>query len=73
MDEERKYVCTSNDLDKLLPDGRDGLPDLKKQFQDLFSDNWRIRYVPRKEYDSSIERNPDWDDDQWKRERRERL
>ena len=61
------YVCKVEDLDKLLPET------LKEKFQSLFSDNWRIRYVPRKEYDSSIERNPDWDDDQWKRERRERL
>ena len=66
MDEARKYVCTSDDLDKLLPDGRDGLPDLKKQFQDLFSANWRLRYVPRKEYASGIERNPEWSDDEWK-------
>lgn len=44
MDEVKKYVCTSEDLDKLLPDGRDNLPDLKKQFQDLFSSNWRLNY-----------------------------
>jgi hypothetical protein len=68
MDEyPKKYVCKVEDLDKLLPNT------LKEEFQALFHDNWRLRYVPRKEYDSRIERNPDWDDDQWKRERRERL
>ena len=38
MDEPTKYVCTVDDLDLLLDD------DLKRQFQDLFADNWRLTY-----------------------------
>jgi hypothetical protein len=39
MDEEaKKYVCTSEDLDKLLPDP------LKEKFKSLFADNWRLTY-----------------------------
>ena len=58
MDEPKKYVCVKEDLDKLLPDV------LKEEFQDLFSDNWRLLYVPRKEY--YLDKNPGESDDDWK-------
>ena len=38
MGEQKKYICTSKDLDKLLPEP------LKEEFQSLFSDNWRLSY-----------------------------
>lgn len=38
MGEPKKYVCTSKDLDKLLPEP------LKEEFQSLFADNWRLSY-----------------------------
>ena len=38
MGEQKKYICTSKDLDKLLPES------LKEEFQSLFSDNWRLSY-----------------------------
>ena len=60
MDEARKYVCTSKDLDKLLPEPLD------EKFRSLFADNWRFYYVPRKAYASGIERKPEWSDDEWK-------
>lgn len=51
MDEPTKYVCTVDDLDLLLDE------DLKRQFQDLFSNSWRLRYVKKpKDQD-------DWDKD----------
>ena len=56
------YVCKVEDLDKLLPDA------LKEEFQALFRDNWRLRYVPRKEYDN-LERGQDESDDVWKQRR----
>ena len=62
MNEAKKYVCVKDDLDKLLPET------LKEEFQALFSDNWRLRYVPRKEYDN-LERGQDESDDDWKRRR----
>lgn len=46
-----KYVCRTEDLDKLLPWGEDGSPDLKGEFQALFPDPstgdkraWRMYY-----------------------------
>ena len=62
MDEPKKYVCVKKDLDKILPDA------LKEEFQALFRDNWRLRYVPRKEYDN-LERGQDESDDVWKQRR----
>ena len=56
----KKYVCKSDDLDKLLPEPLD------EKFRSLFADNWRLYYVPRKEYASGIERDPEWSDDEWK-------
>lgn len=53
MGEPKKYVCTSEDLDKLLPEPLD------EKFRSLFADNWRLRYVPRKAYASDIERKPE--------------
>ena len=38
MGEQKKYICTSKDLDKLLPET------LKEEFQSLFADNWRLSY-----------------------------
>ena len=38
MGEQKKYICTSKDLDTLLPEP------LKEEFQSLFSDNWRLSY-----------------------------
>jgi hypothetical protein len=76
MDEVKKYVCTSEDLDKLLPEP------LKGKFQSLFADNWRLCYVPRKEYEDEyanrhhgqrIERLPNETDEEWKDRRRTEL
>lgn len=68
MDEPTKYVCTVDDLDLLLDE------DLKRQFQDLFSNNWRVRYVSAKECEKVYEertgqkiiRDPEESDEEWK-------
>ena len=68
MDEPTKYVCTAEDLDLLLDE------DLKRQFQDLFSNNWRLRYVSAKECEKVYEertgqkiiRDPEESDEEWK-------
>jgi hypothetical protein len=75
MDEPTKYVCTVEDLDLLLDD------DLKRQFQDLFSNNWRLRYVSTKECEKVYEertgqeiiRDPGESDEEWKQRRKSLL
>ena len=62
------YVCKVEDLDKLLPGDRHG--GLVKEFINLFSNNWRLRYVPRKEYWEEVPKDPDDTDEEWKNKRR---